>query len=109
MTPDQFAAELVASAASISESTAVVTQLFRVDLLHEIEAAAPGSIYPTSFYVDEEGVGTDDPKAFRLEKGFHGADSLGRVYDQSGQPHVGPAVSLVGPRYMQAIDEILDL
>lgn len=28
----------------------------------------------------------------RLELGFHGADSLGRIYDQSGKPYVAPAI-----------------
>jgi hypothetical protein len=28
----------------------------------------------------------------RIELGFHGADSLGRVYNQAGQPYFGPAV-----------------
>ena len=31
--------------------------------------------------------------ARRVELGFHGADSLGRVYDQDGRPYWGPAVN----------------
>lgn len=30
--------------------------------------------------------------ARRIELGFHGADSLGRVYDQQGNPYLKPAV-----------------
>jgi hypothetical protein len=36
------------------------------------------------------------PQARRLELGFVGADSLGRVYDQRGRPHLGPAMENPG-------------
>ena len=36
------------------------------------------------------------PQARRLELGFQGADSLGRVYDQRGRPHLGPAMEVPG-------------
>lgn len=36
-------------------------------------------------------VGTNKPQARRLEYGFVGADSLGRVYNQPPYPHFGPA------------------
>lgn len=36
-------------------------------------------------------VGTNRPQGPRLEFGFVGADSLGRVYNQPPFPHVGPA------------------
>lgn len=34
----------------------------------------------------------DVPYAWRLEEGFHGADSLGRVYDEEGKPYAMPAL-----------------
>jgi hypothetical protein len=37
-------------------------------------------------------VGTDHEAGFRLERGFHGTDSLGRHFvDSPGYPHVHPA------------------
>lgn len=36
-------------------------------------------------------VGTDEPYAWRLEKGFRGTDSRGRRYNQDPMPHWGPA------------------
>lgn len=32
------------------------------------------------------------PYGWRAEEGFHGADSLGRVYDQEGKPYAQPAL-----------------
>lgn len=37
------------------------------------------------------GVGTDEPYAARIEYGFDGADSLGRVFAQAAQPYMRPA------------------
>lgn len=47
--------------------------------------------------VDGTSVGSDDPKIHRLEVGFHGADSLGRIYDQPGHPALGPAFDRIVP------------
>lgn len=33
------------------------------------------------------------PYAWRMEEGFHGADSLGRVYDEDGKPYMRPALT----------------
>lgn len=40
------------------------------------------------------GVGEKEamPYAARIELGFHGEDSLGRFYDQDGQPYLSPAL-----------------
>ncbi|MEU5428467.1 HK97 gp10 family phage protein [Streptomyces sp. NPDC020799] len=43
-------------------------------------------------------VGSSAPQARRLEYGFAGADSLGRVYHQPPFPHLGPAVQQAGPK-----------
>lgn len=40
-------------------------------------------------------IGTDRPQGRRLEFGFVGADSLGRVYNQPPFPHVQPSLSLI--------------
>lgn len=36
-------------------------------------------------------VQSDSPYAWRIERGFHGYDSLGRFYDQPAQPYFLPA------------------
>lgn len=53
-------------------------------------------------------VGTTKPQARRLEYGFVGVDSLGRVYDQPPYAHVGPAVQTVRPLFVQALGQIVD-
>lgn len=40
-------------------------------------------------------VGTNKPQGPRLELGFVGSDSLGRVYNQAPQPHVRPSIDEV--------------
>ncbi len=37
-------------------------------------------------------VGNDQPQGPRLEFGFVGADSLGRIYNQAPRPHLRPAL-----------------
>jgi hypothetical protein len=41
-------------------------------------------------------IGTDAPQGRRLEFGFVGPDSLGRVYNQPPFPHVQPAIGFIG-------------
>jgi hypothetical protein len=53
-------------------------------------------------------VGTNKPQGRRLEFGFVGADSLGRVYNQPAFPHVGPAVDDVEPKFQADIAAIID-
>lgn len=57
--------------------------------------------------VSESESGTNAPQARRLEYGFHGADSLGRVYDQAPLPHVGPAAGWVFPKFEEAMRKIV--
>lgn len=52
-------------------------------------------------------VGTNLPQGRRLEFGFHGADSLGRVYNQAPLPHFGPAFDQIEPEYLAAIDALI--
>lgn len=44
----------------------------------------------------------DHPATARLELGYTGVDSLGRVYNQPPFPHWRPARETVGPKYTQA-------
>ncbi|MHA7956307.1 HK97 gp10 family phage protein [Streptomyces sp. L500] len=48
-------------------------------------------------------VGTSAPQARRLEFGFAGADSLGRVYRQPPRPHLGPAAQETGPKLVREL------
>lgn len=50
-------------------------------------------------------VGVGEPYAARLEFGFHGADSLGRVYDQNAEPYLQPAMDANSQAILQLIDE----
>lgn len=40
-------------------------------------------------------IGTNKPQGRRLEFGFYGPDSLGRVYAQPPFPHVQPAIGFI--------------
>ncbi|MCT9003536.1 HK97 gp10 family phage protein [Streptomyces rhizosphaerihabitans] len=53
-------------------------------------------------------VGTNKPQARRLEYGYIGPDSLGRIYDQPPYPHVGPAVETVRPLFIDALGQVAD-
>lgn len=51
-------------------------------------------------------VGTNRPQARRLEFGFIGADSLGRVYHQPAYPHVEPAITPVFDYFTMRMERI---
>jgi len=53
-------------------------------------------------------VGTNLPQGRRLEFGFHGADSLGRVYNQPPYPHFGPAMDTIGPDFNSGIAALVE-
>lgn len=48
-------------------------------------------------------VGTNKPQGRRLEYGFVGTDSLGRVYNQPAYPHIVPAFDQTVPEYLDAL------
>ncbi|PVC80612.1 hypothetical protein DBP19_36350 [Streptomyces sp. CS090A] len=56
-------------------------------------------------------IGTNAPQGRRLEYGFVGPDSLGRVYNQPPFPHVGPAVprmeAVLWEQMLGAVEEVL--
>jgi hypothetical protein len=69
---------------------------------------APTGDYRRSWTIEWRGmasasVGTNKPQGRRLENGFVGADSLGRVYNQPPFPHVEPSVSIVEPMFVSAL------
>lgn len=52
-------------------------------------------------------VGSDAPQAARLEFGFVGRDSLGRMYNQPPFPHFSPALALLEPMLMKDMADLL--
>lgn len=50
-------------------------------------------------------VGSNAPQAWRLERGFYGADSLGRVYNQAPQPSLGPGLEATAPVFERSVME----
>ncbi|WP_274558056.1 HK97 gp10 family phage protein [Streptomyces spiramyceticus] len=115
----QIAAELDGRAVRTLAETASVVQHHAMLLETRIKAKAsgrPGPNAPTGDYrrswtheLSTDGVtvtatvGTNKPQARRLEYGFVGADSLGRIYNQPPFPHVGPAVEEIRPLFVAAL------
>lgn len=73
--------------------------------------------YVGSFYFDVVSydgsagfyAGSDAPQAMRLEYGFVGTDSRGRIYNQPPYPHWGPAIDEVAPLYEAELYALTDL
>jgi hypothetical protein len=53
-------------------------------------------------------VGTNEPQGHRLEWGFVGPDELGRTFERSPFPHLGPAIDVVAPMYQAALERAVD-
>jgi hypothetical protein len=115
----QIAARLDARAAAALPAVASVVQHYAMLLETAIKANAsgrPGPNAPTGDYrrswtheISTNGltveaiIGTNKPQARRLEFGFVGVDSLGRIYNQPPYPHVGPAVEEIRPAFLAAV------
>lgn len=54
-------------------------------------------------------VGTNSPQGRRLEFGFNGADSLGRVYHQPPFPHFRPAADEIDGPFTAAMAKTVDI
>lgn len=120
----EVAAQLQARAERLLPSAVSVVRHYAMLLETQIKANAsgrPGPNAPTGDYrrswtheVHVTGgtvtaiVGTAKPQARRLEYGYVGPDSLGRVFDQPPYAHVGPAVETVGPLFAQALGRVAD-
>lgn len=120
----ELAAQLTAGATAVETlMPAVVTKCAAdmVALVQQNASGRPGPNAPTGDYrgswsppepvaaglgVFALSVGTDRPQAMRLEYGFVGADSLGRVYDQQPYPHMGPAVDVIEPIFHAAMEAV---
>ncbi|MFF0409698.1 hypothetical protein ACFYUY_04595 [Kitasatospora sp. NPDC004745] len=89
----------IKAAASGRPGPGVQTGEYRRSWTTEVHATATG--------VDAV-VGTARPQGPRLEYGFVGPDSLGRVYHQPPFPHVGPAVQRIEPLFVAAIARVAE-
>jgi hypothetical protein len=120
---DAFVSELKRAGVSVQPGLNELTRTYGQLLQTRVQAKAsgrPGPNAPTGDYrrswnvqmrvVDGAAVadvGTNKPQGRRLEFGFTGEDSLGRVYDQPPYPHVWPAAAEVFPQYERACNALL--
>ncbi|MDX2849292.1 HK97 gp10 family phage protein [Streptomyces sp. PA03-3a] len=120
----QIAAALQDRAAAVLPQTVSVVRHYSMLLETRIKANASGRPGPNVITGDYRRswthevfiggdmvtgvVGTNKPQARRLEYGFIGPDSLGRIYDQPPFPHVGPAVEALRPLFIEAMGQLAD-
>ncbi|WP_073947569.1 HK97 gp10 family phage protein [Streptomyces kebangsaanensis] len=77
----------------------VITGDYRRSWTHEVHVAAD---------LVTGTVGTSKPQGRRLEYGYVGPDSLGRIFHQPPYAHVGPAVQTVRSLFVQALGRVAD-
>ncbi len=88
----------MAAREALSEGAAVIERNIRDRAPRRSGALADSvtSVGPSGSSISMRGmsveIGPTTPYGRRIELGFHGADSLGRVYDQEGRPYVEPGV-----------------
>lgn len=121
----ELVAALTAGAAKAEQLVPVVVEKTAHDLVALVQRNAsgrPGPNAPTGDYraswdvqiVEADptafsaSAGTNRPQANRLEYGFVGADSLGRVFDQPPYPHMGPAVDEIEPIFYAAMAKVAE-
>lgn len=99
---------------AVAKTASDLTRLVKMNASGRPGPNAPTGDYRSSWRNDVIGqgglsrvVGTDRPQAMRLEYGFVGADSLGRVYDQPPYPHFEPAIDVMWPAFQAAMDAVL--
>jgi hypothetical protein len=120
----EIAAQLQGRAAAVLPSAVSVVRHYAMLMETQIKANAsgrPGPNAPTGDYRRSWThevhtgadavlaiVGTSKPQGRRLEYGYVGPDSLGRVFDQPPYAHVGPAMETVRPLFVEALGRITD-
>lgn len=105
----QVAAAFDAEAAAIGPRAAAELDILNHQLAEDWRANVKKVTGHTAATIGvEDGiVGSNAPNMHRLDQGFHGADSLGRVYDQPGQPALGPAFDRIVPQFDTAADGLI--
>lgn len=100
------AGQFATSAATIGPKVAGIERHYRQLLLTSIQARVTkrtGGL-AASYHINETGVSSDHPAAHRHEVGFHGRDSLGRLYNDPPHAQVGPAADGVEGRFGEALE-----
>lgn len=116
---DLAAAQLLARVAAVDTVVREVVRSQGEQMQQAIKAAASGRPGPNvisgefrgGIALDVDGgpghasatVSSDAPQAYRLEFGFHGADSLGRHYNQPPYPSFGPGFDATAPGFPVAV------
>lgn len=108
----QFGAGTTQAQRAIEKATTAAMSIAAMEAANEARKRAP---YKTgtlrrSIQVIERGpmdvvVGSELPYAARIEFGFAGTDSLGRVYSQAAQPYLRPAIEETRGRMQQIFAE----
>ncbi|MEA2704264.1 MAG: hypothetical protein QOD63_2209 [Actinomycetota bacterium] len=101
----RFEAEAAAIGPKVAAELDVLTHTLAEDWRSHVKHVT-GASAATIGVSDGMAVGTA-PDLHRLEVGFHGADSLGRIYDQAAQPALGPAFDRITPAFDEAIDPLV--
>ena len=108
-------------ARAVAVDKAVELTIYRHGLMMQTRvmrnaSGRPGPNTPTGDYrrsittqriPDGVAVGTNSVQGRRLEFGFTGADSLGRVYDQPPYPHFGPALEDTKGPLIEALKKVV--
>ncbi len=119
----KLSADLANAAAQVPALMAVAVEKSAGDLVglaQQNASGRPGPNAPTgdlrgSISVEDvetsvtevsRSAGTDRAQARRLEFGFVGADSLGRVFDSPPYPFMGPATDVVEPVFYAAMEAV---
>jgi hypothetical protein len=87
---------------------------FAVLLLKEVKQRASGrpgpnivtGRYVNSFFIVDGRVVNPSPQTRRLEYGYIGVDSAGRMYNQPPFPHFRPALAAMRPVYVASIPKV---
>ena len=119
----EFANELFKAAVGVQPGIDRLTRTYTLLTVTRVQAKAsgrPGPNAPTGDYrrswnatfrsvggALEGNAGTNKPQGRRLEFGFDGEDSLGRVYHQPPYPHVWPAANEIFPQYEAAVTALV--
>jgi hypothetical protein len=108
----ELAARWLAHAATIDTKIEVGLEKNAQLLLQGVQQRAPVDTgqYRASFHIERERNGravfTGEPYGRRLEYGFVGMDSLGRVYSQAPRPHVNPAADAVEGPFVEDMTDV---
>lgn len=104
------------AATAVDKTAAGFTRLVKANASGRPGPNAPTGAYRASWQagpghggagVHSRSVGTNAVQAHRLEYGFTGVDSLGRVVDAPPYPHFGPAADAAEPLFEAAMAAVL--